>query len=91
LNGEENCENHPSHTSIPVGGKCATIAAQMTAEEWSTLQDRLKQTHQRLRRQLETNEYLDVENSIGEAIGLVAHPAYQLGEIRQANRTIRPA
>ncbi len=109
--------------SIPVGGKCATIAAQaahvnfylevlerylqtgqnervdwgeiwrtvreVTPEEWDASRERLRQTYQRLRRHIETYGNWETEGSIGGAIGLVAHTAYHLGEIRQATCTVK--
>ncbi len=109
--------------SIPVGGKCATIAAQVahinfylevlerymqsgqdesvdwgeiwrtvravTPEEWDASRERLKQTYQRLRRYIETYQNWETEGAIHGAIGLVAHTAYHLGEIRQATCTVR--
>ena len=112
-----------SEASIPVGNKCATIAAQVahvnfylevlehylktgenervdwgeiwrtvqavTPEEWTASQERLKQTYQRIKHQVETYENWDSEDSISGAIALVAHTAYHLGEIRQATCTIK--
>ncbi len=113
-----------SQASIPVGDRCATIAAQVahvnfylevlerylqtgeneqvdwgeiwrtihevTPGEWAALQERLKQTYQRLRRRVEKYESWETEGSIGGAIALVAHTAYHLGEIRQATCTVKP-
>ena len=112
-----------AEASIPVGGRCATIAAQtahvnfylevlerylqsgqnervdwgeiwrtigaVTPAEWAALQERLRQTYQRLRQQMETYEHWDTEDNIAGAIGLVAHTAYHLGEIRQATCTVK--
>ena len=109
--------------SIPVGGKCATIAAQVThvcfyldvmdrfmrsgqdeptdwgevwrtvsgvsPAEWEVLQERLRQTYARTREMIQTYEHWDVEHSIGGAMGLLAHTAYHLGEIRQAMCTLK--
>jgi hypothetical protein len=104
--------------SIPVGGKCATLAAQVehvnfylevlshylqssenkpvdwgeiwrrvkavTPEEWSNSQHKLQQTYRQLLELVRNYEDWGRENAIGGAIGLVAHTAYHLGEIRQA-------
>ena len=112
-----------AEASIPVGGKCATIAAQVahvnfylevlehylqsgqnerldwgeiwrtvgevTPEEWAASQARLRQTYQRLRKYVEAFEGWETEDSIDSAIGLVAHTAYHLGEIRQATCTVK--
>ncbi len=109
--------------SIPVGGKCATIAAQVThvcfylevvdryvrtgqneevdwgevwrtvrevtPAEWTTLQQRLRQTYERTRETIQSHDRWDVEYSLSNALGIVAHTAYHLGEIRQATCTVK--
>jgi hypothetical protein len=113
-----------SEASIPVGGKCATIAAQVahvnyymevleqylltgkdeqadwgkvwrtvrevTPEEWAASQQALKGTYFRLRTYIESHDDWEREDSIANAIALVAHNAYHLGEIRQATCTVKP-
>jgi hypothetical protein len=108
--------------SLPVGGKCATISAQVahvtfylevleryiqgqnvedvdwgeiwrtvhevSPEEWVTLKQRLEQTYRRVLTMLRGRETWDDENSIGGALGVLAHTAYHLGEIRQALCTL---
>ena len=112
-----------AEASIPVGGKCATIAAQVahvifyldvldrflrsgqdeqvdwgevwrtvsdvSPEEWAALQERLRQTYARIRETIQTFDRWAEEHSIGGAIGVVAHTAYHLGEIRQATCTVK--
>ena len=111
--------------SIPVGGRCATLAAQVehvafyldvlarfiqnqnpgkvdwgeiwgrvkgvTPDEWSASKRALRQAYQRIvalvRSSSET--WAQQENAMGGAIGLVAHTAYHLGEIRQALCTLK--
>lgn len=109
--------------SIPVGGKCATLAAQVahicfylgvldhymttgqdvgsdwgevwrtvkgvTPEEWTALQERLRQAYQHLREGVKNYQTWEVEFSIAGAIGVAAHTAYHLGEIRQALCTLK--
>lgn len=109
--------------SIPVGGKCATLAAQVahvcfyldvlegymktgqnngadwgevwrtvsavSPEEWAALQTRLRQAYQRLRESLLGYQTWEVEFSIAGAVGVAAHTAYHLGEIRQALCTLK--
>ncbi len=70
-------------------GEIWRTVREVTPEEWAASQERLKQTYQRLRRYIETNEHWETEDSIGEAIGMVAHTAYHLGEIRQATCTVK--
>ncbi|MBV6397598.1 MAG: hypothetical protein HFACDABA_03212 [Anaerolineales bacterium] len=108
--------------SRPVGGKCATLAAQVahvtfylevlenyildkrsgkvdwdevwrtvhavTPEEWTAIQDHLKQTHQRVLKSLHGLNW-SKEHSIGGALAILVHSAYHLGEIRQALCTLR--
>jgi hypothetical protein len=109
--------------SIPVGDKCATIAAQVThicfyldvverymktgqneavdwgevwrtvsgvtPDEWAALQDRLRQTYARTRQSVQAYETWEVEYALAGAMGLLAHTAYHLGEIRQATCTVK--
>lgn len=110
--------------SIPVGGKCATLAAQVkhtafyldvlenavrtleftsvdwgkiwretsavTPEEWETLKSELRSSYDRIKALIaDTDDWADV-NRIGGAMGVIAHTAYHLGEIRQALCTIKP-
>jgi len=109
--------------SIPVGNKCATIAAQVThvcfyldvlyryiktgqnepvdwgeiwrtvsavtPDEWSALQERLRQTYERTKETVQSYDRWDTENSLGGAMAIVAHTAYHLGEIRQATCTLK--
>jgi len=113
-----------AEASIPVGGKCATLAAQaahvnfyietledflktgenkpvdwgevwrtvreVTPEEWAALQDRLRDSYERIRARIEAYNDWQGEDSYAGAIALVAHTAYHLGEIRQATCTIKP-
>jgi hypothetical protein len=109
--------------SIPVGGKCATLAAQVrhvafylevvdrsvhdpnyppvdwgeiwrtvssvTPEGWAAIQDELRASYNRIIALVhDTPDWNDMR-AIGHAIGVIAHTAYHLGEIRQALCTIR--
>ena len=104
--------------SIPVGGRCATLAAQIkhiafyldvietilregdapkadwneiwqtvsvvTPDEWEAIQNELRGSYQRVNKRMdEKSEWADARE-IGEAMALVVHSAYHLGEIRQA-------
>jgi hypothetical protein len=109
--------------SIPVGNKCATIAAQVThvcfyldvlyryiktgqnepvdwgeiwrtvsavtPEEWSALQERVRQTYERTKATVQSYDRWETANSLGGAMAIVAHTAYHLGEIRQATCTVK--
>jgi hypothetical protein len=107
-----------AEASIAVGGRCATVAAQVahtslylevldhflrkgenqpvdwgetwrtiavvTPQEWAAIQARLQTAYRGLRETIEREARWELENSIAGAIGLVAHCAYHLGEVRQA-------
>lgn len=109
--------------SIPVGGKCATLAAQVkhvafyldvvessvrnpsgpkadweeiwrtvgrvTPEEWGGLQDDLRGSYDRIIKLMQDTPAWG-EDEIGDAVAVIAHTAYHLGEIRQALCAIRP-
>lgn len=102
--------------SIPVGAKCASIAAQVdhvrfyidvlegyltgnppekvdwkeiwnrveavTPEEWDAIQARLRASYERVRGVISAVN--DWNESLGDAMAIVVHTAYHLGEIRQA-------
>ena len=108
--------------SIPVGGRCASIAAQVThvcfyldvldqyiqtgqnqdvdwgevwrtvrevtPEEWSALQERVRRAYERTCETIKSYDRWNVEYSLSGAMGILAHTAYHLGEIRQATCTI---
>lgn len=109
--------------SVPVGGKCATLAAQVkhvafyldvvnnsvrdpnypradwgeiwrtvssvTPEEWLAIQDELRANYNRILHLINTTPSWPSEREIGGAIGIIAHTAYHLGEIRQALCTLK--
>ena len=109
--------------SIPVGNKCATIAAQVThvcfyldvlyryiqtgqnaqvdwgeiwrtvsevtPEEWSALQERVRQAYERTKEMVQSYDRWDTENSLSGAMAIVVHTAYHLGEVRQATCTLK--
>ena len=104
--------------STPVGGKCATLAAQVkhvafyldvieksiydpdfpkvdwsevwrtvnrvTPEEWQSLQNELRTNYNRILDLIKTAPSWPSDAEIGDAIAVVVHTAYHLGEIRQA-------
>jgi hypothetical protein len=110
--------------SIPVGGKCATLAAQVkhvafyldvseeivrtgqsepqdwdkiwretsvvTPQEWQAIKTSLRESYDRIKTLIDdTTQWLD-EVQIANAIAIVVHTAYHLGEIRQALCTLKP-
>jgi hypothetical protein len=112
-----------AEASIAVGGRCATLAAQVkhtafdldvvdksvrdpnfpradwgevwrtvgavTPDEWQAIQDELRANYQRIRVLVETAPAWPSEHEIAGAIGLIAHTAYHLGEIRSALCSLR--
>lgn len=110
--------------SIPVGGRCATLAAQVkhtafyldvveasirdpnfpradwgaiwrtvhavTPDEWAAIQIELRQSYDRIIALIEETPSWPDADAMAGAIGIVAHTAYHLGEIRQALCTLKP-
>ena len=108
--------------SIPVGGKCATLAAQVkhtafyfyvveqsvrdpnfpradwgeiwrtvsavNAAEWDAIRAELRANYQRIQTLIEETRVWG-EDEIGGVLGILAHTAYHLGEIRQALCTLK--
>jgi hypothetical protein len=104
--------------SIPVGGKCASLAAQVkhvafyldvvynsvhksdypqvdwneiwnnvtavNADEWQIIQTELRHSYANIQDLVKTTPAWPSEREIGGAMGVIAHTAYHLGEIRQA-------
>lgn len=109
--------------SIPVGGKCATLAAQVkhiafyldvveksirersfsrvdwekiwrtvdsvTPDEWSAIQTELRISYTRVLDLIQEMPDWPSDIQIGQAMALIVHTAYHLGEIRQALCTIK--
>lgn len=112
-----------AEASIPVGGRCATLAAQVrhvafyldvvtdairqgkftevdwgeiwrttsevSPDEWEALKLNLRNSYDSVRKLIEETNDWPSEREIGEAIALIAHSAYHLGEIRQALCTLK--
>ena len=112
-----------AEASIPVGGRCATLAAQVThvnfalevterylltgqsqqydwgeiwrtvhgvsPEEWAALQNRLRETYQRVYAIIETYDQWEADGRVLETINVLVHAVYHLGEIRQATCTLK--
>jgi hypothetical protein len=109
--------------SVPVGGKCATLAAQVkhvafyldrveksvrnpsnnrvdwgevwrsvsvvTPQEWKAIQAELRTNYIRILVMIKDIPAWPSAGEIGGAMGVLAHTAYHLGEIRQALCTLR--
>lgn len=65
-----------------------TVGA-VTPEEWEASRARLKASYQRIRALLEGFAGWEDENNILDAMAVLVHTAYHLGEIRQALCTVR--
>jgi hypothetical protein len=63
--------------------------AEVTPEEWEALKQELRQTYQSVLRTMKSLDVWEGEDDIGASLGILAHTAYHLGEIRQALCTIR--
>ncbi len=61
----------------------------VTPAEWEESKAALRESYTRLRVLIQTYDKFESNNAIGGAIGMVAHTAYHLGEIRQALCTIQ--
>jgi hypothetical protein len=113
-----------SEASIPVGGKCATLAAQVkhvafyldvveksvrapssprvdwgeiwrtvhqvSPDEWNAIQVELRDSYNRILTLIKDMPAWSNEIEIGQAMALVVHTAYHLGEIRQALCFLKP-
>ena len=113
-----------AQASIPVGGKCATLAAQVkhiafyldvlekamrsgqfesndwgkiwretsavTPAEWEGIKATLRDSYNRIRTLVNDTTEWSNHMQIGGAIGVIAHTAYHLGEIRQALCVLQP-
>ena len=115
-----------AEASIPVVGKCATLAAQVkhvafyldvidksvrdpdyprvdwgeiwrtasrvTPDEWEAIKHELNANYSRILKLVDDNDNAGWtgEAEIGDAIAVIAHTAYHLGEIRQALCTLKP-
>jgi hypothetical protein len=62
---------------------------EVTADEWATLKQQLKDTYQRISTLVHGLDNWDDDDHIGGIIAIVVHTAYHLGEIRQALCTLQ--
>jgi len=113
-----------AEASIPVGGKCATLAAQVkhvafylevveksvldpnypkadwgeiwrtvksvTPAEWEAIQQELRNNYESIVKLIHATPAWSGEDEISNAMAVIIHTAYHLGEIRQALCTLRP-
>lgn len=110
--------------SIPVGGKCATLAAQVkhvafyldvseesirtgqdeqqdwdkiwretsavTPQEWEAIKISLRESYDRIKTLIDDTTQWPDEVQIANAIAIIVHSAYHLGEVRQALCILKP-
>lgn len=70
-------------------GEIWRTVREVTPEEWDASRERLRQAYLRTLEIVKTFDRWDQENSVGGALGILAHTAYHLGEIRQATCTVK--
>lgn len=66
----------------------STVSA-VSPDEWDDIQKELRDSYERILALIADTTVWPSEREIGGAIGMIAHTAYHLGEIRQALCTIR--
>ncbi|MCP4543171.1 MAG: DinB family protein [Chloroflexi bacterium] len=57
---------------------------EVTPEEWQALKERLGETYESVLTVIKDLDAWEGEDDIGASLGILAHTAYHLGEIRQA-------
>jgi hypothetical protein len=72
-------------------GEIWRTTKQVTPDEWAMLKRELKEAHQSVLATLKNLDDWGGEHSIEGAMGILAHTAYHLGEIRQALGVIVPS
>ncbi|HEU5090372.1 MAG TPA: hypothetical protein VFT99_23115, partial [Roseiflexaceae bacterium] len=60
-----------------------------TDESWQQLQDELRASYQAVREQCQAIAVQDTQDPFDEALAIIVHTAYHLGEIRQALGVLR--
>jgi hypothetical protein len=78
----------PNFPEVDWGEIWRTVGS-VTTEEWAATQDELRASYKRIIALVHDTPDWDNVRTIGGAIGVIAHTAYHLGEIRQALCTIR--
>lgn len=62
----------------------------VTPEEWATIQNHLRTSYERVRNTIAHPDEWHSMEAFADALAILAHTAYHLGEIRQALCTLRP-
>lgn len=77
-----------SNEKVDWGEIWRTVEA-VTPEQWEASKADLRAVRQKLVTLINTYDQWDTQYAVGGAIGMVAHTAYHLGEIRQALCTLK--
>ena len=85
---DRNVRGHQYHR-VDWGEIWRTVGA-VTPDEWQAIQAELRANYERILRLIDDQTEWPGEAEIGGAMGVVAHTAYHLGEIRQALCTLKP-
>ena len=64
--------------------------SRVTPEEWEAIKVELRHNYNRILDLIKDTPVWSGDGEIGNAIAIVAHTAYHLGEIRQALCTLKP-
>ena len=64
------------------------LLTQVSPEAWDALKERLRATYQSVQATIKRPETWEDKDAIGNALAIVVHTAYHLGEIRQALCTV---
>lgn len=70
-------------------GEIWRTVSTVTPEEWDALRAELRASYERILRLIDDTPDWNSARTIGGSIGVIAHSAYHLGEIRQALCTLR--
>lgn len=62
----------------------------VTPDEWEASQRQLRASYERVLRLVKNPATWESEDTIADALAILAHTAYHLGEIRQALCTVKP-
>lgn len=61
----------------------------VTADEWAALGKKLRETHDRVIKLINSFDDWNDERKLGGALGVIVHTAYHLGAIRQIVRVVK--
>lgn len=73
----------------PDWGEIWRTVTTVTPEEWEASKSALKETYQRLMATMKNFDAWDGDYDMGQAMAILVHTAYHLGEIRQATCVVK--